>query len=214
MKTILLIVVSAFFIIGCGGKKSPKNESLQGNGQEKRLIQKNNNPDPSPGNDNFRIEYFKNNGNVRFYDSQGVEKLSCNTDSEGITFSLKPIVWENNGKIEYSSVSVNFDGDIKPDIITFQSTEGEKLKCRIIPKNVSLLSEGKSVSKMTYDIDLKPNALQNNRDSLLNFLSSKQIEKIMLEDTKDKKRTVQGVSNPKFFMEFFKSLEKFSINQQ
>ena len=67
---------------------------------------------------------------------------------------------------------------------------------------------------MTYDIDLRPNALQNNRDSLLNFLSSKQIDKIMLEDTKDKKQTVQGVSNPKFFIEFFKSLEKFSIKKQ
>lgn len=211
---IILILVSAFFLIGCGGKKSTQKENLQGNGRENRLNQKNNNPDPSPGNDNFRIEYFKNNGNVRFYDSKGVEKLSCNTDSDGITFSLKPIVWENNGKIEYSSVSVNVDGDLKPDIITFQSAEGEKLKCRIVPKKVSLLSEGKSVSKMTYDIDLKPNALQNSRDSLLNFLSSKQIDKIMLEDIKDKKRTVQGVSNPKFFMEFFTSMEKFSINQQ
>ena len=211
---IILILVSAFFIIGCGSNKSPKKENLQGDGKENQLIQKNNNPDPSPGNDNFRIEYFKNNGNVRFYDSKGFEKLTCNTNSEGIPFSLKPIVWENNGKIEYSSVSVNFDGDLKPDIITFQSTEGKKLKCHIVPKNVSLLTEGKSVSKMTYDIDLKPNGLQNNRDSLLNFLSSKLIDQIMLEDTKDKRWTVQGVSNPKFFMEFFKSLEKFSINKQ
>ncbi len=214
MKTILLIVVSAFILIGCGGKKSPKNEDLQVNRQENRVIQKNDKPDSLPGNENFRIEYFKNNGNVRFYDSQGVEKLTCNTDSEGISFSLKPIVWENMGKIEYNSISVNFEGDLKPDIITFQFTEGEKMKCHIVPKNVSLLSEGKSVSKMTYDIDLKPKSPQEDRDSLLNYLSTKQIHKIILEDTKDNKRTVQGVSNPKFFIEFFKSLEKFSINPQ
>ena len=214
MKTILFIVVSAIFIVGCGGKKSPKKEDLQVNRQEDRAIQKNDKLDPSPGNDNFRIEYFKNNGNVRFYDSKGVDKLSCNTNSEEIPFSLKPVVWENLGKVEYSSISVNFEGDLKPDIITFRSTEGENLKCPIVPKNVSLMSEGKSVSKITYDIDLRQNALQNNKDSLLIFLSSKQINKIVLEDTKNKKQTVQGVSNPKFFIEFFISLEKFSKNSQ
>jgi len=214
MKYHLFILVSMLLLIGCGGKKSQKKENLQVNREENRLGEENANQVQSPGNDNFRIEYFKNNGNVRFYDSHGVEKLTCNTNAEGIPFSLKPIVWENNGKIEYSSISVNFEGDIKPDIIIFQSAGGDKLHCHIVPKNVSLLSEGKSVSKMTYDVDLKPDNLQNNRDSLVNFLSSRQIEKIILEDTKDRISTVQGVSNPKFFIEFFISLDKFSIHQQ
>ena len=109
---------------------------------------------------------------------------------------------------------MNFEGDLKPDWITFQSVEGEKLKCHIVPKNVSLLSEGKSVSKITYDIDLKSSALQNKSDSLLSFLSTKNLDKIMLEDTKDQKRSIQGVSNPQFFVEFFKSLKMFTIHTE
>lgn len=214
MRNHIVILVFVFLIMGCGGKKSPEKENLQAEGQANKLIREKSNPEPSPGNDNFRIEYFKNNGNVRFYDSKGVEKLLCNTNSDGIPFSLKPIVWENNGKIEYSSLTVNFEGNLKPDLITFQSVEGEKLRCHIVPKNVSLLTEGKSVSKITYDIDLKSNALQYNTDSLLNFLSSKNIDKIILEDTKDQKRTIQGVSNPQFFIEFFKSLKMFTIHPE
>ncbi|HWR99485.1 MAG TPA: hypothetical protein VN249_02660 [Prolixibacteraceae bacterium] len=214
MKNIILFIVTVMLMMGCGGKKSPRKENLQTIVPENRLADEQTGQDQAPGNDNFRIEYFKNNGNVRFYDSKGVEKLSCNTNTENIPFSLKPIVWENSGKIEYSSVSVNIDGDIKPDLITFQSADGEKLKCRIVPKNVSLLSEGKSVSKMTYNIDLKPNFLQNKTDSLLNFLSTRQLDKITLEDTRDHKSTVQGVSNAKFFIEFFKSLENFRIDKE
>lgn len=165
-----------------------------------------------PQKKKYTMKYSVERDEFTFADSKGMRSLSCNTNTEAKSFTIRPMVRSNGDEAYCDELLLDVNGVLTTNSMTFQSITGEKITYNMISYDMTMNS-GNQIIRLARGMKSLGNR-QFFSTEFIDFLSSKPIEKIMIEDVDRNEWSVQGVSNPNFFIELMDAIKSSKIKKQ